>query len=67
MSNSASKFTKLTIFLDGLAKTAKLTIFNDDFAKLQNLQNRHFSLMALQSLAISVTFAIVVLVVIFVV
>ena len=58
MSNSASKFTKLTIFLDGLAKTAKLTIFNDDFAKTTKFTK--------SSLFVN-GFAIFVLVVIFVV
>jgi len=38
--NSATKFIKLTIFRDGLAKTlkfAKLTIFRDDLAKAKKV------------------------------
>ena len=40
--NSATKFTKVTIFRDSLAKTAKianLTVFRDDLAKTTKLKN----------------------------
>ena len=40
--NSATKFTKFTIFRDSLAKTAKianLTVFRDDLAKTTKLKN----------------------------